>query len=338
MDRPSLMNRSHILMTPRWQTELADSFTDPTELLSYLGLKPDNPAAMGEARSAFPFRVTKAYAERIRKGDREDPLLRQILPDGEELKVVPGFAGDPVGDLGALTQPGVLQKYAGRALLLTTGACAIHCRYCFRREFTYEEHQLAKSREQAALKALISDQSIHEIILSGGDPLVLSNDRLAGLIESIQQIPQVQRLRFHSRLPLVLPNRIDQELLGLLSQCRLQVVMVIHTNHPNELDNTVRDAIQALFHAGIHVLNQSVLLRGVNDTSACLIELSEKLFEYGALPYYLHLLDRAQGTAHFEVPDLRARQLMDELRKQLPGYLVPKLVREIPGAAYKQPA
>jgi len=332
------MNRLHNLMTPRWQTELADSFTDPTELLSYLGLKPDNPVAMSKAESAFPFRVTRAYAERIRKGDRQDPLLRQVLPVGDELKVVPGFAVDPVGDLGALTHPGVLQKYAGRALLVTTGACAIHCRYCFRREFPYEGHQLAKSRELAALDRLASDSSIHEIILSGGDPLVLSNDRLAGLIESIQQIPQVRRLRFHSRLPLVLPNRIDPELLGLLSECRLQVVMVIHANHPNELDDTVKDAIQAMIQSGIHVLNQSVLLQGVNDNSNCLIKLSEKLFEYGALPYYLHLLDRARGIAHFEVPDTRAQQLMDELRKQLPGYLVPKLVREISGAPYKQPA
>ena len=338
MERPSLMNRSHTLMTPRWQTELADSFTDPTELLSYLGLKPDNPTVMGEAGSAFPFRVTKAYAERIRKGDRQDPLLRQILPVGDELKVVPGFAGDPVGDLGALTQPGVLQKYAGRALLVTTGACAIHCRYCFRREFPYDGHQLTKSRELAALESLASDSSIHEIILSGGDPLVLSNDRLAGIIESIQQIPQVRRLRFHSRLPLVLPNRIDLELLSLLSECRLQVVMVIHANHPNELDDTVKEAIQAMIQSGIHVLNQSVLLRGINDNSACLVELSEKLFEYGALPYYLHLLDRAGGTAHFEVPEARARQLMDEVRKQLPGYLVPRLVRETSGAPYKQPA
>jgi EF-P beta-lysylation protein EpmB len=222
-------------------------------------------------------------------------------------------------------------------LLVTTGACAIHCRYCFRREFPYEGQQLVKSRELAAIESIGEDPSIQEVILSGGDPLVLSNQRLAGLVSSINRIPHVRRLRIHSRLPIVLPSRVDSELLALFGTARLRVVMVIHANHPHELDGPVVQAILAMTRLGMTVLNQSVLLRGINDSADSLVELSEKLFESGALPYYLHLLDRVTGTAHFEVPEGQARQLMDELRKQLPGYLVPKLVREIPGAPYKQP-
>jgi EF-P beta-lysylation protein EpmB len=289
------------------------------------------------ATSHFPFRVTKAYAERIRKGDFNDPLLRQVLPDIAEKLEAAGFNSDPVGDLSSVSHPGVLHKYQGRALLVTTGACAIHCRYCFRREFPYEGQQLVKSRELAALESIGEDPSIQEVILSGGDPLVLSNQRLAGLVSSINRIPHVRRLRIHSRLPIVLPSRVDSELLALFGTARLRVVMVIHANHPHELDGPVGQAILAMTRLGMTVLNQSVLLRGINDSADSLVELSEKLFESGALPYYLHLLDRVTGTAHFEVPEGQARQLMDELRKQLPGYLVPKLVREIPGAPYKQP-
>jgi EF-P beta-lysylation protein EpmB len=323
-------------MTPSWQSELADSFTDPVALLRFLGLATDNfdPIA---ATSHFPFRVTKAYAERIRKGDFNDPLLRQVLPDIAEKLEAAGFNSDPVGDLSSVSHPGVLHKYQGRALLVTTGACAIHCRYCFRREFPYEGQQLVKSRELAALESIGEDPSIQEVILSGGDPLVLSNQRLAGLVSSINRIPHVRRLRIHSRLPIVLPSRVDSELLALFGTARLRVVMVIHANHPHELDGPVGQAILAMTRLGMTVLNQSVLLRGINDSADSLVELSEKLFESGALPYYLHLLDRVTGTAHFEVPEGQARQLMDELRKQLPGYLVPKLVREIPGAPYKQP-
>lgn len=323
-------------MNPSWQSELADSFTNPVALLRFLGLATDklDPIA---ATSHFPFRVTKAYANRIRKGDLQDPLLRQVLPDiAEELKV-PGFNSDPVGDLSSVSHPGVLHKYQGRALLITTGACAIHCRYCFRREFPYEGQQLVKSRENAAIESIGEDPSIQEVIFSGGDPLVLSNQRLAGLVESIKRIPHVRRLRIHSRLPIVLPNRVDRELLELFDTARIQVVMVIHANHPHELDESVRLAVNAMTRRRITVLNQSVLLREINDNADCLVQLSEKLFEFGALPYYLHLLDRVSGTAHFEVSEGRAKQIMEDLRKRLPGYLVPRLVREIPGAPYKQP-
>jgi len=323
-------------MNPSWQSEFADSFTSPVALLRFLGFSTDEFDTIA-ATSHFPFRVTRAYAERIRKGDPQDPLLRQVLPDIAEEQKVSGFNSDPVGDLSSVSHPGVLHKYQGRALLITTGACAIHCRYCFRREFPYEGQQLVKSRENTAIESIAEDPSIQEVILSGGDPLVLSNQRLAGLAQSISRIPHVRRLRIHSRLPVVLPSRVDHELLEIFDTVRLKVVIVIHANHPHELDQSVRLAIEAMTRSRITVLNQSVLLRAINDDADCLTELSDKLFEFGAMPYYLHLLDRVNGTAHFEVSEDRAKQLMEDLRKRLPGYLVPKLVREIPGTPYKQP-
>jgi len=337
MDRPSLMNRSHILMTPRWQTELADSFTDPTELLSYLGLKPDNPAAMGEARSAFPFRVTKAYAERIRKGDREDPLLRQILPDGEELKVVPGFAGDPVGDLEALTQPGVLQKYAGRALLVTTGACAIHCRYCFRRHYPYQDGPKTLDQWQKILDRLAEDHSIDELILSGGDPLMLPDARWEELFERIAKIASIRRLRFHTRLPILIPSRITERLTGLIAGSQRPTYIVLHSNHANEWDQGVAEAIGRLRRAGAVLLHQAVLLRGVNDRVEAMVDLHRRLIDLGVLPYYLHQLDPVAGAAHFAVDPEVGLQLMAALRQELPGYAVPRYVVELAGEPSKVP-
>ena len=324
-------------MLPNWQTELANALTDPRELLTLLDLDHTDCPPIIQASGDFPFRVTRSYASRMRKGDPGDPLLRQVLPLELELLEIPGFGGDPVGDLSSSTVPGLLHKYSGRALLIATGACAIHCRYCFRRDFPYTGQQLTRRREDAALAAIARDATIHEVILSGGDPLALGDERLAELIQAIAAIPHVRRLRLHSRLPVVLPSRINQGLLGLLSGSRLQTVMVIHANHANELDMSVRDALGALNRHGVTTLNQAVLLRGVNDEESSLIELSEKLFACGVLPYYLHLLDRARGTAHFEVPEARALELMEALRRQLPGYLLPRLVREQPGAPYKRP-
>lgn len=324
-------------MPPNWQTELAQSFTDPAALLAYLGLDPRDVLPPPLAATDFPFRVTRHYAARIRKGDPNDPLLLQVLPRAAERRVVPGFDADPVGDLLSAARAGLLHKYAGRVLLITTGACAIHCRYCFRRDFPYSGQQLTKTREQAALDAIARDASINEVILSGGDPLILSDERLMHLIRAIEAIPHVQRLRFHSRLPVVLPSRIDAGFIRVLSASRLRIIMVMHANHPNELDEAVREAVSAMLRQGIAVLNQSVLLRGVNDDAESLMALSETLFDHGVLPYYLHLLDRAQGTAHFEVAETEALALMATLRQRLPGYLVPKLVREIPGESHKRP-
>jgi EF-P beta-lysylation protein EpmB len=320
-----------------WQTELAQSYRNPTELLAALELTPDQVSLPTEPVGGFPFRVTRAYASRMKMRDPRDPLLLQVLTQSAELDTVPGFNTDPVGDLQALTTPGLLHKYAGRALLISTGACAIHCRYCFRRNFPYDTQQLARSRESAALAAIADDPSVHEVILSGGDPLVLADDRLTELISAIAAIPHVRRLRIHSRLPVVLPSRIHPGLLELLSASGLQIVLVIHANHPNEIDASVRQGLLRVKQHGFTVLNQAVLLKDINDNAEILVALSEALFEAGALPYYLHLLDKAQGTAHFDVDEVAARSMMAAVRGQLPGYLVPRLVREVAGQPYKLP-
>jgi EF-P beta-lysylation protein EpmB len=324
-------------MLSDWQAELADSFIDPLDLLAFLEIDATEIPAMREASRRFPFRVPRGYANRMIKRDRADPLLRQVLPLGEELMDHAGFIADPVGDLPAVSTPGVLHKYRGRVLLITTGACAIHCRYCFRREFPYESNLLGKRREQEALDCIALDTSLREVILSGGDPLVLSDERLARLVAALGAIPHVERLRIHTRLPLVLPSRITAELVRGLTETRLRTVLVIHANHPREFDGAVKEALDRLRGAGVTLLNQSVLLKGVNDDAETLIRLSEALFEHGVLPYYLHLLDKARGTAYFEVPEEEARRLLLALRERLPGYLVPKLVREEAGKPFKTP-
>lgn len=324
-------------MSPAWQAELAASYIDPLDLLAFLELDPADIPGFREASRRFPFRVPRGYAARMAKRDPDDPLLRQVLPLGDELLDPPGFLADPVGDLAAVSAPGVLHKYRGRVLLIATGACAIHCRYCFRREFPYESNLLGKSREQAALDHIAADASVREVILSGGDPLVLGDERLARLVEAIAAIPHVERLRVHTRLPIVLPGRITPGLVRCLAATRLRSVVVVHANHPREFDASVREALDRLRQAGIMLLNQAVLLRGINDTADTLVGLGETLFAHGVLPYYLHLLDKARGTAHFEVAEDRALALLREARERLPGYLVPKLVREVAGEAFKRP-
>ena len=272
----------------------------------------------------------------MRAGDRADPLLRQVLPLDAEDQLNPGFGTDPVGDLAALAGPGVLHKYQGRALVITTGACAIHCRYCFRRHFPYADAQGRGADWTPVLDYLARDDSIEEVILSGGDPLALSDSRLAVLAEGLDRIAHLQRLRIHTRLPIVLPERVDAALLAWLGATRLKPVMVLHANHAREFDTSVDSALARLRATGVCLLNQSVLLRGVNDSVAALRALSERLFRAGVLPYYLHLLDRVQGAAHFEVAEAQARVLLLELAAQLPGYLLPRLVREQAGAAAKQ--
>ncbi|HHH36487.1 MAG TPA: EF-P beta-lysylation protein EpmB [Gammaproteobacteria bacterium] len=322
--------------TPRWQRELARAFRDPASLLEALGLEP---AAhpLSARHEAFPLRVPRGYVRRMERGNPRDPLLRQVLPLAEEDRPAPGFARDPVGDGPALAAPGLLHKYRGRALLLVTGACGVHCRYCFRRHFPYHAAGGHPAAWDQAISRLAGDGSIHEVILSGGDPLSLPDERLAPLAERLAAIPHLQRLRIHTRLPVVLPERIDDKLLAWLGGSRLQAVMVIHANHGNEIDDDVAAAMALLRSAGITLLNQSVLLRGVNDEAEILVRLSEKLFAAGVLPYYLHLLDRVQGAAHFEVPEAAAAALHRALMARLPGYLVPRLVREEAGGAYKRP-
>lgn len=325
------------LMPAQWQLDLAQAVSDPVELLRLLEL---DTALLEPARAAsreFVLRVPRAFVARMRKADPKDPLLRQVLPIGEELVETPGFSSDPVGDLGSRAAHGVLHKYYGRVLLITTGACAVNCRYCFRRHFPYGEENARSGQWQAALQYISTEPSVTEVILSGGDPLSLSDAALEQLVAALQKIPHVRTLRIHSRQPIVLPSRVDAGLLGWLRACQLRKVIVLHTNHANEIDAAVADAVTGLRSTGATVFNQSVLLRGVNDSVEALTALSEALFSAGIIPYYLHLLDRVRGAAHFEVGEDQARELMHGLRARLPGYLVPRLVREVAGAASKMP-
>lgn len=321
--------------TPSWQRELAEAIDTPEALVEALGLDLALAAQARAASGSFRLRVPLSFVRRMRRGDPRDPLLLQVLPLAEELAERPGFVADPLGEGAAIAAPALLQKYRGRALLIATPACAVHCRYCFRREFPYEEIDAPRWRD--ALAHIESDAGIEEIILSGGDPLSLSDARLAALTGALERIGHVRRLRLHTRLPIVLPSRVDAGLTAWLARLKLPVVIVLHANHPNEIDEEVRTACAALRNAGATLLNQSVLLAGVNDDVGTLASLSTRLFEAGVLPYYLHLLDRVRGAAHFEVEESRARSIAGELAAVLPGYLVPRLVREQAGAPAKVP-
>lgn len=319
-----------------WRRLWREAVTDPLELLHLLGLEALAERLPADA-AGFPLRVPRGFVARMRHGDPDDPLLRQVLPLDLETLTVEGFGLDAVGDAAARSGRGVLQKYQGRALLVATGSCAVHCRYCFRRHYPYGEDSAAANAWQAALDTIEADPSVNEVILSGGDPLSLSTAKLRELGERLLALPQVRRLRIHSRLPVVLPERVDTELLDWLAALPLQKVMVIHANHAREFDANVAQALAALRGAGLTVLNQAVLLRGINDTVEAQVELAEASFAAGALPYYLHQLDRVAGAAHFEVPEAEALALEGALRARLPGYLVPKLVREVAGANSKLP-
>nr|WP_298721597.1 EF-P beta-lysylation protein EpmB [uncultured Steroidobacter sp.] len=320
---------------PGWQLLLADAVSDPRELCTLLELDPALVLPALAAAKDFALRVPRSYVARMRKGDPKDPLLLQVLPVAAETEVVEGFVSDPVGDMDRQAAQGLLHKYHGRALLVATGACAVHCRYCFRRHFPYSEASALHQGWLGAVEHLRADPSITEVILSGGDPWSLSDRRLEQLTDALQEIPHIRRLRVHTRYPIVLPERIDGGLLAWLQGVRLQKVVVMHANHAREIDDSVRQACRKLAGAGVTLLNQSVLLQGVNDSVDALAELSEALFETHVLPYYLHVLDKVRGAAHFDLPESRALQLHQELTARLPGYLVPRLVREIAGAPAK---
>lgn len=321
---------------PDWRQSMREVVTDARELLAMLAL--DHLAdRLPPGDAGFQLKVPRSFVARMRKGDPDDPLLLQVLPALSELDEVPGYVDDAVGDLDAVKAHGVLQKYEGRALLIAAGSCAVNCRFCFRRHFPYAEELAASHAWREAIVALAADPTLREVILSGGDPLVLSTRKLAELTDALRSLPHVARLRIHSRLPVVMPERIDHEFLAWLGEVPLNCVLVIHANHPNELDESLAAACTRLRDAGVTLFNQSVLLRGVNDSVDVLARLSERLFAIGVLPYYLHQLDKVRGTAHFAVSDERARQLMEEVRAQLPGYLVPRLVREVAGETSKRP-
>ena len=307
---------------------------DPAELLELLGLEPALLPAARRAAELFPLRVPRGFVARMRHGDPTDPLLRQVLPLDAEYDTVPGFVADPLQESDFRDGRGLLQKYEGRVLLTATGACGVHCRYCFRRHFPYAEENPRRDWG-AVMDAIADDPGIHEVILSGGDPLTLDTRRLVEMTNALREIPHIRRFRIHSRQPVVLPERVDPGLLAWLDDLPWPTTLVIHANHANEIDANVGAAMAAVRETGVHLLNQSVLLRGVNDSATSLIDLSEALYETGVLPYYLHLLDPVAGAAHFDVPENEARALVNEIHGRLPGFLVPRLVREIPGKAGK---
>lgn len=331
-----MIPQSHAIDSKQtWQIALSNAINDPKILLKQLGLTDQLSTIDGDIIKQFPLRVPQSYINKMKYGDVNDPLLRQVFPLIDEGFDVDNFVSDPVGDQLAITSPGMLQKYHGRALLLTTGACAIHCRYCFRRHFPYGDSNPLASQWQTTLTSLRDDTTINEVILSGGDPLSLTDMKLEALVNDLEKIPHIKRLRIHTRLPIVLPERIDQRLLKWISNTSLQVIMVIHANHGNEIDRNVARVLDNLRLAGCQLLNQSVLLKGINDDVVSLYSLSERLSDVNVMPYYLHLLDPVAGASHFDVPEQQGIELIEQLRKILPGYLVPRLVREQQGEASK---
>lgn len=329
---------NYLYQEQNWQSQLSDLITDPFELLDQLEICSD--ALLSGAilaSKSFKLRVPRAFVGKMRKGDPLDPLLLQVLPHHLELEEHPEFVTDPLGEEAANQLPGVLHKYQSRFLLTLTGACAVHCRYCFRRHFPYQEN-LPKQDEWPQIKAYIEQNPhINEVILSGGDPLTLSNRKLKLWIERLESLQQVKILRIHSRVPVVIPQRLDTELLEILKSTRLRIIMVIHANHAAELDDQTCAYLEKLSQHGITALNQAVLLKGVNDDAQTLIELSQRLFDARVMPYYLHVLDKVKGAQHFDLSGSKIDEIYHDILAGLPGYLVPKLVREIAGEKNKTP-
>jgi EF-P beta-lysylation protein EpmB len=314
---------------------MKDAVRDADELCRLLDLREEFASAARASTGTFPLFVPRGFVARMRPGDPNDPLLRQVLPVADETRDVAGFVADPVDDAAATRQPGLLQKYDGRVLLVTTGACAVHCRYCFRRSFPYETAPRSIDDWRPAIDEIAADDSICEVILSGGDPLTLVDSSLAELVDELADIEHVRRLRVHTRLPIVVPDRVTDSLTNALSGAGQATVVVVHANHSNELDEHVAAALTKLADAGFMLLNQAVLLAGVNDSVEAQAGLCERLVDLRVLPYYLHQLDRVAGAAHFAVPVETGREIVEGLRARLPGYAVPRFVVESPGGISK---
>lgn len=324
--------------SPGWQQLLARSVTTPEALLQRLALDPDRwLAGAREGHRLFPVRVPEPFIRRMQPGNPDDPLLRQVLPRIEEGQEARGFVRDPLQEAGAIQTTGLIRKYRSRALLMITGQCAVNCRYCFRRHFPYGEQRLGPDDRRQVIAALEKSPEINEVIFSGGDPLAVNDQLLAHWAGEISRIPHIRRLRIHTRLPVVIPQRVCDSLLQWLTRLPLQLVIVVHVNHPAELDQPTRRALGLLRAAGATLLNQSVILHRVNDNARVLAQLSEELFDAGVLPYYLHAFDPVAGAHHFHVSDERLQTLVQELMARLPGFLVPRPVRELPGRASKTP-
>jgi EF-P beta-lysylation protein EpmB len=329
---------NYLFQEQNWQSQLSDLITDPEELISLLELSSQQLThAAILANKQFKLRVPRQFVDKMQVGNPFDPLLLQVLPHHLESQEMAGFSLDPLGEQHSSSQPGILHKYKSRVLLTLTGACAIHCRYCFRRHFPYQDN-LPKEKDWLAIKHyLMAHPEVNEIILSGGDPLSLSNAKLARWFDYFQQLPQIKTLRIHSRLPVVIPQRIDPEFLAMLQHSPLRIVMVVHSNHAHELDTAFNLAMAQLLAHDVLLLNQSVLLKAINDDFSILTNLSYRLFAARVLPYYLHVLDKVKGASHFLISDQEAITIYHSLLKELPGYLLPKLVRETHGELHKTP-
>lgn len=328
------LNKSHNNKTD-WQTALKNAVTDPKELLTILELDHDWLDAANQAAKQFMLKVPHSFIDRMQKKNINDPLLRQVLPIGAELEKVAGYSADPLQEAKFNPVPGLLHKYHGRVLLTSVTSCAVNCRYCFRREFPYAKNNPGSAGWNNALSYIERDESIKEVILSGGDPLIANDATLQNFVEKVAAIPHITRLRIHSRIPIVLPERITPEFMNAFTASRLNTILIIHCNHAQEINQDVKNAMEILRKGGVYLLNQSVLLKGVNDHADTLIDLSEALFDMGVQPYYLNVLDKVQGTAHFDLSRQRAAELHCEMIRRLPGFLVPKLVCEQPGAPAK---
>jgi len=300
-----------------------------------LQLTPEQLSISHQAAKDFPLRVPRAFVDRMEIGNPNDPLLAQVLPVIEETLVVKGYSSDPLDEIDHNPIPGVVHKYRNRLLLIVSPSCAINCRYCFRRHFPYQENRQSKQQWQKALDYISSTKELNEVIFSGGDPLAANDSFLGWLTEQIANIPHIKRLRIHTRLPVVIPSRIDDQFLRWATGTRLLPIMVLHINHSNEINLALLKAVQRLLSKGIRVLNQTVLLKGINDSAQALVDLSESLYDIGVTPYYLHLLDPVAGASHFDIPITQSQAIYAELQATLPGFLVPKLVREIPGEQSK---
>ncbi len=329
---------NYLFHQQHWQTQLSDLVTDPSELLDILQLsKSQLLSGAILATEQFKLRVPRAFVQKMEIGNAFDPLLLQVLPHHLELEDHAGFITDPLGEEAANQLPGVLHKYKSRFLLTLTGACAVHCRYCFRRHFPYQEN-LPKNDDWENIKTYLEQHlDINEVILSGGDPLTLSNRKLALWMQRLESLPQIKTLRIHSRVPIVIPERLDDELISILKNSRLRIILVVHSNHANELDDQTCSRLLKLAQEQITVLNQAVLLKGVNDNAKTLVDLSYRLFDARVMPYYLHVLDKVKGAHHFDLKKDKIDAIYSEVLADLPGYLVPKLVREIAGEKNKTP-
>ena len=330
-----MITRSAASVQTHWQEALSQVISDPVELFNLLNLDPALLEGAQQGARAFKLWAPRPYVARMQQGNLNDPLLKQILPVSAELKDQPGFSMDPLGEKPKNQQAGVIHKYRDRLLFIISNTCAVNCRFCFRRHFPYDENRLNRQQWQEALDYVQRDTEISEVIFSGGDPLALNDQRLSWIVDGLASIPHVQRLRIHTRFPVMIPQRITDEMLDWFAHTRLQPIMVLHCNHANEINQDVVEAIQRLKQAGVTLLNQTVLLRGINDTVDDLENLSRTLFQHGVLPYYLHLLDKVQGAAHFDTEQQAAQRLVGKLAARCSGYLVPKLVKEVAGVPAK---